>query len=176
MLKRSQIRPAIVAVLLDPTTRNSPACGDGALTNAGTRIADTPIDPQSAIDSKVTLPYAAVYTESEISTPRSEHNPNCFESRVDLIVEFFDCSASGRELEEQLDELEYQVKFKILTSNALYKLGKLESVQASTVRDSGGVRVGLRRVVFTLAISEKFVLDVCEPKFNHKYNEVKPNG
>ncbi len=149
LLKRTQIRHALIAVLSDPHTAVMPT-GDLGLTLAEDRILDTYLDPNSLdCQGKLKLPLIAVYSEDEElrGTDDNNYDQLCFNKSELLIhLELFVCASEGHELEAVLDQLELQVRCKVLADKRLRHLARLRGYRTNTRRSGDGSRLGQRLI------------------------------
>ena len=162
MLKRTHIRDFVVETLKSEEVGLPPA-GRKGLTLASTRVFDTLLSPPQFDNSSACmqsdgydLPAIAVFTENEtLDSGDDTLESGCFRSTtLDLIIELYACGKDGVELEMLLDSLEAQVRFKIFRNKP--RPFTIMTYSSYAVRDSGGRRIGLRR----LQIGVKFAQDV----------------
>lgn len=159
MLKRQFIRQTAITVLSDPGTPVTTA-GEIGLTLAGDNIFDTHLDPLQLLDcgcDRRALPAIAVYSESETlnTSDPYKYDELCFDQcNLSLVLELYACAAKGYELEAILDQLEQQVRIKLLPDTRFYQLAHLRGYRSTPRRAGDGKRLGMRVVELTLAYHE----------------------
>ena len=169
MLSRTKIRRWLTDILSDPETGLPPQNHNG-LTLAGDNVFDTLLSPPQfdnesscASSDDYDLPAIAVYTEDEsfVSDPQ-ELLSGCFNSTINVVIELYVCAKDGIEMEELLDSLEAQVRYKIIRGKA--KPFTLQSYKSYAVRNDTGRRLGMRRI--DLSVSKK--QSVTNPEDYHE--------
>ncbi|MBC8729988.1 hypothetical protein [Paraburkholderia sp. UCT2] len=169
MLRRTAIRRVVIEILSDPKTAlRTGSCKTG-LTAAEDRVLDSHSDPLQLINgSDVELPAIAVYTDSEdgdfgggMPADPGSHN--------DLVIhiEMFASTSTDFATEALLDDMEEQVRRKVLWDDRLYRrpvvdaegtvrgweplVMSVSKFQSTRALDSERqARVGMRRLSLTV--------------------------
>lgn len=134
MLRRTAIRRAVITILSDPETAlRSGSCRTG-LTHARDRVLDSHSDPLQLIGgADMELPAISVYTDAEdgdfgggMPMDPSSHN--------DLVVhiEMFASMSTDYATEALLDEMEEQVRRKVLWDDRFYRQSIVDEAGAVT--------------------------------------------
>ncbi|NUX55925.1 hypothetical protein [Paraburkholderia youngii] len=174
MLLRTAIRRVVIEILSDPNTALRSGSYETGLTAAGDRVLDSHSDPLQLISgSDVELPAIAIYTDAEdgdfgggMPADPSSHN--------DLVIqiEMFASANTDYATEALLDDLEEQVRRKVLFDDRLYRRSIVDSegtvkgwaplvmsvskFQSTRALDSDRqARVGMRRLSLTVHYVEE---------------------
>ncbi|QCP50160.1 hypothetical protein FAZ95_13815 [Trinickia violacea] len=168
MLIRSAIRQAIVTILSDPNTAlQSGSCATGS-TKALDRVLDSHSEPLQLLQTDVELPAISVYTDSEDGDFGAGMSMN-FSSHVDLVVHIEMYASMGTDFDTEmlLDNMEEQVRRKVLWDDRLYRqpvldeagkpigfnllVQRISKYQSTRAMDSERqARIGLRRFSLTV--------------------------
>ncbi|WP_345815269.1 hypothetical protein AAGS40_23225 [Paraburkholderia sp. PREW-6R] len=139
MLIRTAIRRAVVTILSDPSTAlETGSCATG-LTLAGDRVFDSHSEPLQLLEKDDELPAISVYTDAEDGDLGAGMTNN-YSSHVDLVlhIEMFASLNTDFNTESALDQMEEQVRRKLLWDVRLYR---------EAITDASGNPAGWRRLV-----------------------------